>query len=235
MKLSSSFIFFFTCMTESTFRFCITGAASVGRPVSLKEKHFTKTYCWVTNKVAILKVCGHQLEAQTNTDFNKKNIYLQRRNMQFCLLRSLAYLLLTQELLSISSVPCEDVDLVSSDCPFKFVFLGFPLRPLLFPLGGEGSNSCSLILSSKSALGVRKHHQITFSKILRKTKPKTRKNLYFLYFSEIKQSEIKMVAFSHLLQPCKFLKTFVGCILSEGEYIYLRPYFGPESSSCKKG
>lgn len=32
-----------------------------------------------------------------------------------------------------------------------------------------------------------------------------------------------------------WLKTFVGCILSEGEYIYLRPCFGPESSSCKKG
>lgn len=71
MKLSSSFIFFFTCMTESTFRFCITGAASVGRPVSLKEKHFTKIYCWDTNKVAILKACGHQLEAQTNAIFNK--------------------------------------------------------------------------------------------------------------------------------------------------------------------
>lgn len=74
MKLSSSFIFFFTCMTESTFRFCITGAASVGRPVSLKEKHSTKIYCWVTNKVVILKACGHQLEAQTNASFNKNYI-----------------------------------------------------------------------------------------------------------------------------------------------------------------
>lgn len=74
MKLSSSFIFFFTCMTESTFRFCITGAASVGRPVSLKEKHFTKIYCWDTNKVAILKACGHQLEAQTTANFNKTYI-----------------------------------------------------------------------------------------------------------------------------------------------------------------
>lgn len=66
-------------MTESTFRFCITGAASVGRPVSLKEKHFTKIYCWVTNKAAILKACGHQLEAQTNTDFNKKNIFAEKK------------------------------------------------------------------------------------------------------------------------------------------------------------
>lgn len=107
-------------------------------------------------------------------------------------------------------MPCEDVDLVSSDCPFKFVFLGFPLRPLLFPLGGEGSNSCSLILSSKSALEVRKHHQIIITIILKnitqirtKNRQGKKKQPVFSLFC----SEITTVTFPHVLQTCKILKS----------------------------
>lgn len=62
-----------------------------------------------------------------------------------------ASFLLTQELLSISSVPWEDVDRVSSVSPLKLVFLGLPLRLFFLVFGDEGSSSCSLKLSSKSA------------------------------------------------------------------------------------
>jgi hypothetical protein len=43
------------------------------------------------------------------------------------------------------------VDLLSSGKPLRLVFLGLPLRLFFLVFGDEGSSSCSLKLSSKSA------------------------------------------------------------------------------------
>lgn len=148
MQFSSCFIFFLPYMTKSTFRPGVTRAASVWRPISLQMK---KQKNKLEKKIHenILPVAQAQLTFQMMNFTYKHNldeIFMMQQKV-----RIRHFFLLTQELLSISSVPCEDVDLVSSDSPLKLVFRGLPLRLFFLLLGDEGSSSCSLKLSSKSA------------------------------------------------------------------------------------
>lgn len=81
MKLPPSFILFFTCMTESTFRFCIIGAASVGRSVSLEEKDFSKIICQDNKYQQAAKQAGLKTEtyaSRKHANCLHKNRFLRR-------------------------------------------------------------------------------------------------------------------------------------------------------------